>query len=192
MKSYTREYNIWAMMRQRCNNPEAKNYRSYGGRGIRVCERWAKFDNFLADMGTAPSPAHTLDRIDNEGDYTPQNCRWADVEKQQNNRRNCIHVTAFGETKTIAQWARATGLSRDMVQHRLYVMKMEPEVALIAERMSWNQRAVLQMDLQGNVLQRFESLAAVRAQYGKSASSVWNALAGKAKTAIGFRWRYEN
>jgi hypothetical protein len=90
--SSAREYNVWAMMRQRCLNPNAANYANYGGRGIWVDPRWAKYANFIADMGAAPTPQHTLNRLDNNGPYTPENCVWSNVEDQQNNRRNNVFV----------------------------------------------------------------------------------------------------
>lgn len=101
-----REYGIWGAMFQRCNNPRNKIYVRYGGRGISVCESWANFENFISDMGPRPSTGHSLDRIDNDGNYCPSNCRWATRREQQNNTRRNVHITANGETMTIAQWAR--------------------------------------------------------------------------------------
>lgn len=80
------EYRSWAHMKGRCENPESDRYAYYGGRGIRVCERWQSFENFLVDMGPRPA-GHTLDREDNDGDYEPGNCRWATQSEQGKNRR---------------------------------------------------------------------------------------------------------
>lgn len=190
MSSYSREYNIWALMRQRCSNPNAANYNSYGARGICVCERWNKFANFWQDMGPAPSPQHTLDRKDNNGNYCPENCAWASSEQQQNNRRNNVFIEAFGQRKTIAQWARATGLSRDMVKHRVFVMKMPAEQALQAPRMSHNKCPVEQLSLDGQIVCSYDSLADVQKIGGFNKQAVHLALQGKAKTSSGFRWRY--
>lgn len=84
--TYTREYRVWADMHQRCRNPRNTRYPKYGGRGISVCERWADFGTFIADMGPRPSPNHSIDRINNDGNYEPGNCRWATRSDQQRNK----------------------------------------------------------------------------------------------------------
>jgi hypothetical protein len=104
-------------MRQRCVNPNVRQYPNYGGRGIKVCERWEVFENFLADMGAQPSGL-TLDRIDVDGDYEPGNCRWADMTTQENNRTNNHRLTFNGETHSITEWARRTGISRPTIRKR--------------------------------------------------------------------------
>lgn len=116
----TPEYGAWANMRSRCINTGDKAYANYGGRGIRVCDRWMdSFENFLSDMGKRPSAQHSLDRIDNDGPYSPENCRWATRGKQQNNRRNTKFITYGGETKAVAEWAAITGISDETLRNRI-------------------------------------------------------------------------
>ena len=94
----TSEWQAWSSMRSRCLSSSHKQFPSYGGRGIIICERWAIFENFFSDMGLKPSSLHSIDRIDNDGNYEPGNCRWATKKEQQRNRRANRLVTAFGKT----------------------------------------------------------------------------------------------
>lgn len=117
--SASKVYRSWTGMKRRCYTVSDKKYADYGGRGIRVCDRWiASFENFLADMGM-PGHGQTLDRRDVDGDYTPDNCRWATQLEQQNNRRDNVIVDLGGERLTMAQYARKHGLNEDKIQQRL-------------------------------------------------------------------------
>ncbi len=87
-KTQTPEFYVWRSMKQRCTNPKHRAFKNYGGRGIKVCDRWLNsFEAFLNDMGARPSPELQLDRVNNDGDYTPENCRWATASEQSRNRR---------------------------------------------------------------------------------------------------------
>lgn len=115
-------------MRFRCYNKAATQYEYYGGRGIQVCEAWKDdFDAFVADMGERPEGT-TLDRIDPDGDYTPQNCRWATKKEQSRNRRNTRLIEHDGMVMSIAEWTRFLGLSRCVLYERLKTMP--PHIAL--------------------------------------------------------------
>jgi hypothetical protein len=187
----SRVYNIWAMMRQRCTNPNAANYVNYGGRGIKCCESWAKFSAFYADMGDPPEGEFSLDRIDMHGDYTPENCRWADKYAQANNRRNNVQITVEGVTHTLAEWARKTGLSRDQIRHRINNMGMTPEAALQADRMSWVQRQVQRTNLDGSDVQLFDSVASAAKASGCKRESLWAHLQRQKKPDfMGYCWAY--
>jgi len=107
-------------MKARCYTKSNIGYPFYGGRGIVVCERWrTSYENFLSDMGRKPTPEHSLDRIDPNGNYSPDNCRWAVREVQDNNKRTSRLVTFNGQTKTVAQWAQDTGISKGTISNRL-------------------------------------------------------------------------
>ena len=111
-------YRRWHWMIQRCSNPRSEHWSYYGGRGIKVCERWHSFEAFYADMGNPP-PGTTLDRIDVNGDYSPENCRWATRTEQARNRRNTTMLTHNGETLPVAEWAERYGLSFYVLYERL-------------------------------------------------------------------------
>jgi len=111
-------YVTWCQMRQRCTNEKSQVFRHYGGRGIKVCDRWNDFANFIADMGERP-PGTSIDRIDNDGNYEPTNCRWATAKEQIDNRRCTVWLTAFGETRTITQWSERVGLTAHCIRGRI-------------------------------------------------------------------------
>jgi hypothetical protein len=118
--SRTPEYRAWGAMFTRCYNQKIPKYKDYGGRGITVCDRWHKFENFWADMGNRPSPKHSLDRIDVNGNYEPQNCRWTTMIVQVNNKRTNHWITLGNLTLTIAQWARKLQLHPSTIYRRLH------------------------------------------------------------------------
>lgn len=112
----TPEYYVWRAMLDRCSN----NHPDYGARGIRVCPRWLEsFDNFMADMGPRPSNEHSLDRVDVDGGYTPENCRWATRVEQARNHRDTKRLTYQGETLTIPDWAERLGMKTHNIRNRL-------------------------------------------------------------------------
>lgn len=115
----SKTYSSWVSMRSRCNDPDATGYKNYGGRGISVCGRWSKFENFLADMGQRP-PRSTLDRIDNDADYGPDNCRWSTRSEQASNRRDAIKIEHNGETANIAAWAKKLGIHKATLLSRYW------------------------------------------------------------------------
>lgn len=117
--SRTVEYATWNSMIQRCYNTANAYYSRYGGRGIRVCKRWLKFENFLVDMGQRPSTRYSIDRIDNNGNYEPKNCRWATQREQQSNTCRSVRLTYNGITRCRAEWERVVGLGRGSLASRL-------------------------------------------------------------------------
>ena len=120
-KHETTEYVIWQGMKQRCIDTNQASYKHYGGRGIQVCDRWVhSFENFLLDIGKRPSKNYSLDRIDNNGNYTPKNCRWATIKIQSRNKRtNCILVYN-NVAKTVVDWAQDLNMKANTLYKRLY------------------------------------------------------------------------
>lgn len=105
------EYVAWQAMLQRCENPSNPEYKNYGGRGIKVCKRWHSFENFFADMGFRPAKGYSLDRKENDGDYAPDNCRWATVKEQNDNKRQSRRLTFEGRTQSLTAWANEKGIN---------------------------------------------------------------------------------
>ena len=130
-------YRVWSGLRNRCYNPNNRAYVHYGKRGIKVCEQWASFENFYADMGDIPE-GMSLDRIDNNGDYSPENCRWATRKEQANNRRSSIHFTFKNETKTLSEWSDQYNLPFNLVNTRLRAYHWSLEKALTTPVRAYN------------------------------------------------------
>lgn len=111
-------YTCWLDMVRRCENPNVRGFKNYGGRGIKVCDRWKNAALFLADMGICPA-GMSIDRIDVNGNYEPGNCRWATRKEQQNNLRSNKRITFRGKTMTLSQWADEIGMTSNSLSHRL-------------------------------------------------------------------------
>lgn len=110
-KSKMKEYKHWMYLKGRCNNPNTKCFHRYGGRGIKVCKRWVdSFDNFLLDMGLMPTPKHSVERVNNNKGYMPQNCVWATTKQQAENTSKTIKVRYKGEVQLMAYWAKKFGM----------------------------------------------------------------------------------
>lgn len=119
-QSYTPEYLAWRAMLDRCYKPNVKMYKRYGGRGISVCSKWrSSFENFLKDMGQRPSSDYSIDRINNNGNYAPKNCRWATRNQQSNNIRSNRRLRLKNKNHTIAEWSRKFGVSHATICSRL-------------------------------------------------------------------------
>ncbi len=119
--SKTSEHSIWHTMRKRCNDASHPSFKNHGAKGIKVCERWQKsFENFYADMGRRPSKKHSLDRINNDGDYTPENCRWATASMQGRNTSRNKMVEIDGVSFCVADWCDLMGIDRHKPYNMLY------------------------------------------------------------------------
>lgn len=115
----TKAYQSWLNMKRRCFDTTNKRFDRYGGRGITVCDRWLdSFENFLADMGE-PLPGFLIERIDNNGNYSPDNCKWASRSEQMKNRKNSVLIFYKGKTQNLCDWAKETGIKEETIAARL-------------------------------------------------------------------------
>lgn len=129
--SKSHEYYSWAHMTGRCHNPTDKDFKHYGGRGITVCDKWRNsFVDFFNDVGKRPSPELTIERINNNHGYNPNNVRWANRHAQANNKRNNYKITLHSHTMTLAMWAKFTGINNQIVWNRINMLYWPPSKAI--------------------------------------------------------------
>lgn len=127
----TRLYGIWAGIINRCDNQRRQNYYLYGGRGIKVCDEWRSFEVFYKwAVSNGYNDSLSIDRKDTNGNYCPENCRWADDETQRNNKRSNVKITYNGKTLSLAQWSRETGIKYGTLWERHKILKWTPEKTL--------------------------------------------------------------
>ena len=131
----TATYRIWSGMKSRCLNKNVPEYKNYGGRGIKVCERWMDFSNFLEDMGARPDGL-SIDRVNNDGHYEPDNCRWATEIEQHNNRSDNTLLTYNGETLTISEWSRKLGINKHTLADRIRKSEWATEKVITSKIMT--------------------------------------------------------
>ena len=134
-------YNIWNLIFQRCYNASNPAYRFYGARGIRVCQRWHDYESFVSDMSPRPSLKHSIDRIDGNGDYSPENCRWALQQEQTLNLRSNRIIEIDGVRKPLAEWARLKGIPKSTVEARLYRYGWDAKAAVTTPVRAWGGKA---------------------------------------------------
>lgn len=113
------EYRTWCEIIRRCRNKKSPGFKNYGGRGITICSRWNRFENFIKDMGRKPTSEHSIDRKDNEKGYTPANCRWATRKEQNSNRRSCVFVPIGSQRFTVVEAAKITGIKSRTIYGRI-------------------------------------------------------------------------
>lgn len=177
-------------MKNRCYSPNDKaNYKGYGSRGIKVCDRWLGkngFWNFVDDMGEKPK-GYSIDRVDVNGDYGPNNCRWASPKEQAYNRRNCLVFVIDGNTYNTEEAAKILGKHPGTL--RIRRRKGFSEKDIISEKdIKRNKKAVICVETG----EKFESVAAAARAYGISYPGITACLHGRGKTAAGRHWKFEN
>lgn len=182
-------YRRWYNIKSRCGNPKNEKWALYGGRGIALCERWQNYENFIQDMGPPPSPQHTVDRVDVNGPYSPQNCRWATPTEQANNKRTNVRV----EGKTLAEHARELGVTPETIRYRL-VTGADPLMREKRRKRNYG-RTVLQKNLDGSEVQLHGSLPKAAAgispgNHEAALKAIWRVLQKQRKSYLGFLWEY--
>jgi len=169
-------YGVWNAMLARCSNPNVKSYEYYGGRGIKVCERWQSFECFYKDMGLPAGHGLMLERKNNDGDYTPENCVWATRAIQVGNKSNSRLLTANGRTQTMAEWARDLGCNPSAILYRLnagWSVKRavtEPKPERPNSKLTMRQARAIRAAYPGKTMPQ------LAAQYGVSKKTVLNVL----------------
>jgi hypothetical protein len=171
-RTSTTEYRIWCGMIQRCTNPNHDAYHRYGGRGVKICERWRQsFSAFLQDMGPRPTPKYSLDRYPkNDGDYEPGNCRWATSKEQGRNTRVNHVVTFNGQTRCLAEWANITGIGEVTLRYRIAKFKWPIEKALTTPARAKAPKQFFTFNGQTLCLEDWATLT------GFSAATLWNRI----------------
>lgn len=135
---YPVEFRTWIGIRRRCLNTTRKDYARYGGRGITICDRWRdSFANFLADVGPRPSAEHSIDRRDNDGPYSPQNCFWGTRIGQARNKRDTTWLTLNGVRRSLAEWVEITGIPHNTISMRINKYGWTVEKALTTPVRPW-------------------------------------------------------
>lgn len=185
---HSRLYGIWMDMKQRCSWDKAINWHLYGGRGIKVCEDWNNsFIHFMEwSMKNGYKEDLTLDRIDTNGDYCPENCRWATLDEQNNNKRTCIYVTIGEETKTVTEWCRETGVNRMTAYNRIRRGWEPSEAVSILDKEEGRKRSSASKFKPTIVDDKFEfeSISAAAEYLGVTLKRVSSALHGKGKVGV--------
>lgn len=190
-KDRTPEYRAWASMKTRCYNKNIKQYHDWGGRGISVCKRWVNsFTNFLKDMGERPSAKHSLDRKDNDKDYSKKNCRWVLKSIQAGNMRSNRIIDYLGQSKNISEWCRELGVNAVSIRYHL---KKGLSFEQAYKRLSAykQKKAVTQYSLDNYIINEWESLTDASKSLNINMSAICMACKGKNDTAGGFIWKYK-
>lgn len=170
---------VWKAMIYRCTNPNVKEYKYYGARGIRVCRRWQKFDNFYADMGLPPLYKISIDRIDNDGPYSPRNCRWATRQEQAQNKSNSRLLTLNGKTQTMARWAHELGVNPAAVLYRINAGWSNEDVLTVPKPERPNAKLNMRQARAIRALYPKLSMDKIAAKFDVSKKTILNIIHGK-------------
>lgn len=206
-RKYTKEqknsflYSTWVGMRQRCYYKKSTHYRLYGARGITVCDEWRNdylaFYNWSIEHGA--SEELTLDRIDNDKGYSPNNCRWATLEQQANNKSTSRFISYNGVSKTVMEWSKYRNINEGTIRSRIdrygysigQALEYEPAPIRIRKRES-TRKPVLQFDLNGNLIREWNSLQEINERLGYKIGVIRHTIYGTQKSSYGYKWKYRD
>lgn len=190
----TRLYGIWNGMLQRCYNPNRPKYKDYGARGIGVCDDWRH--NFTAFYDWAMANGYndrlTIDRINNDKDYEPSNCRWVTNAVQANNKSTSKYITYKGETKTVAEWAKEKNINTSTLWLRLFKSNWSIEKSLespVSQSMN-TKKPITQFDKHGNIIRDWDSALDAARELNLSHSGINLCCLNKRASSGGFIWKY--
>lgn len=207
-RKYTKEqrnsflYSTWSGMKQRCYNKNTEGYHNYGGRGIKICDEWLNdykaFYNWAILNGA--SKELSIDRIDVNGDYCPENCRWVDNQTQMRNMQYNRYIEYNGQKKLMKEWSEELGIPYDTIRGRLdnygwtigEALGFEEHVFDTRPERPETRKKVLQYSLNGNLIREWDSLIDINKELGISVSSIQNCCAGYTRTSNGFKWKYKD
>lgn len=194
----SRFYVIWCNIKTRVNNKNAPQAKNYSIKGIKLCKSWDKFINFKNDMyeeyikhsETYGEKNTTIDRINNNGNYTKKNCRWATFKKNQRNKSSNRNITYNGKTKCLSEWAEHFGLDRDLFKARIRYEIPFNEAIKNKSLVNRKCKPIDQYSLDGVFIKTWESLASISKHFKCSPNSIRNCLYGLSKKSFGYMWKY--
>lgn len=190
---YEKLYFVWKHIKDRCYKTQDKEYNSYGGRGIKMCAEWLNDFHSFSDWAVANGwkPGITIERIYNDRDYSPENCRFATLREQMYNKQNTIFVDINGETKSLPEWCDILGTRRGMVANRINRGETDPTRLFFKGNLKDYGRRIVQKSKDGKEIQTFRSSGEAERATGVCYASITNCCNGVAKTAGGYVWEYK-
>lgn len=187
-RAYSKVYKTLYQIKDRCLNSNNPNFYRYGGRGITLCKRWEEsFENFLEDMGEPPSPKHSIDRIDNNGNYEPGNCRWATMQEQARNKRGTLFLETPEGKVCLTEWCQSNNAPYSTAARRFHKGRPHSEI-MDLKSYERHLHRFRKLSKTGNVIEEFDSAITAASSAGVSITSIRDCANGKNNTAGGYRW----
>ena len=186
----TNIYKLWKGIKSRCFNKNHMHYDKYGGRGITICKEWMVFENFYDwAVKNGYKEGLSIDRVDNDKGYCPENCRWVNQSVQNSNKRNNVLVEYQGEIYTLSEVARKVDINRKTLKNRLQTLSSPDDIYKKENR---SKRSICQFDLAGNFIKKWESIESAQKSLGieKGSGNISHCCRGKTYSAYGYRWKY--